>query len=325
VVDGHDTITGEFTRDTDFVIPNGSLRLALETRLKDRLALFDAKELARVLMGDSIYSNMMVLGAAWQRGLVPITRDALIEGIRLNGQAVDANRRAFELGRWAMLHPGQAESHINKAVEPKSLAEKVAFRAEHLADYQGERLAQRYRARVAASPEPIREAVAEGFHKVLAYKDEYEIARLLGETRAKAEVMFDGDLRLTLHLAPPLIGRTGPDDRPRKRRFGQWVMPAMGVLKHFKHLRGTPLDPFGYTAERRLERALIRRYEADLDKIVDGLTPATEEIAREIARLPLRVRGFGPVKAANAEAAEARRAELLRAFRSGRQLARAAQ
>ncbi|GKY87977.1 indolepyruvate ferredoxin oxidoreductase family protein [Sinisalibacter aestuarii] len=327
VVDGHDTITGAFTRDPDFRIPNDRLALALEARLKDRLRLFDASELARLLMGDSLYSNMMVLGAAWQCGLVPIGHAALMEAIALNGQAVEANARAFELGRWAMLHPQAAAARIAgpSMAQPNSLADKIAFRADHLTAYQGKALAGRYRERVGAAPEPVRAAVAEGYHKLLAYKDEYEVARLMGETRAKAEALFEGDLRLSLHMAPPILSRTGPDGRPVKRRFGAWLLPLMGLLKHFKTLRGTPFDPFGYSAERKLERMLIRQYETDLDEIAAGLTPATEEIARELLRLPLTIRGFGPVKAANAVAAGARRAELLAAFRAGGALAKAAE
>ncbi len=324
VVDSHDTITGAFTRDPDFHIPNDALSLALQSWLQDRLALFDASELARALIGDSLYSNMLVLGAAWQRGLVPISQAALMQAIELNGQAVAPNRRAFDLGRWAVLHPEAAAARAGTApAPPRSLADKIAFRADHLAAYQGEGLARRYRARVAAAPPPIRAAVAEGYHKVLAYKDEYEVARLIGETRSKAEALFSGDLRVHLHMAPPLLGRTGPDGRPVKRRFGAWLLPVMALLKHGKSLRGTPFDPFGYSAERRMERALIRQYEADLDEIAAGLTAETEEIARALALLPLAIRGYGPVKAAAAEAAAARRAALLAEFRQGGQRAAA--
>jgi indolepyruvate ferredoxin oxidoreductase len=319
VVDGHETITGAFTRDPEFHIPGKGLGMALEARLKDRLTLFDASELARALLGDSIYSNMMVLGAAWQKGLAPVGRAAIFEAIGLNGQAVEANRRAFDLGRWAVLHPAEAARHIGGAVEAGEtpLDERIAFREAHLVAYQNARLARRYRTLVEAAPEGLREAVALGYHKLLSYKDEYEVARLMAETRSKAEAVFEGDLRLTYHMAPPLIARPGADGRPKKRRFGPWILSLMAGLRRFKALRGTPLDPFGYSAERRMERALIAEYEADMGEVFARVTPGTEAIARELAALPLTIRGFGPVKAANAKAAARRRAELLDAFRAG--------
>ncbi|SMH57689.1 indolepyruvate ferredoxin oxidoreductase family protein [Maritimibacter sp. HL-12] len=319
VVDGHEKITGAFTRDPEFRIPAKGLGLALEARLKDRLRLFDASELARTLLGDSIYSNMMVLGAAWQTGLVPVGRAAIFDAIRLNGQAVEANRRAFDLGRWAVLHPGEAARHIGGQVveEPRTLAERIAFREAHLVAYQGEKLARRYRALVDAAPEVLREAVALGYHKALAYKDEYEVARLMQETRAQAAAAFEGDLELTYHMAPPLLSRPGPDGRPKKRAFGPWIRPVMAGLARLRALRGTPFDPFGHATERRMERALIRQYEADMAEVFARLTPETEAAARELARLPLTIRGFGPVKAANAAAAARRRAELLDTLRTG--------
>jgi indolepyruvate ferredoxin oxidoreductase len=320
VVNSHEIVTGDFTRDTEFRIPSEELKLSLERRLKDRLTLFDASELSRVVMGDSIYSNMMVFGAAWQKGLIPITRAAILKAIELNGAAVDANKRAFEVGRWAALDPEEAERvAVPKVVEmPKTLEERIAFRERHLKEYQGRRLAKRYR-RLVDMPEDrrLREAVALGYHKVLSYKDEYEVARLLRQTREKAAEAFAGDLKLTYHLAPPVLSREGADGRPQKRRFGAWIERAYPVLAKAKVLRGTWFDPFGWSAERRMERALIRQYETDLGEVLKEVTPQTREIAVALAELPLSIRGFGPVKAANAEKAAARREELLAAFRSG--------
>jgi indolepyruvate ferredoxin oxidoreductase len=320
VVNSHEIVTGDFTRDTEFRIPSEDLQLSLERRLKDRLTIFDASELARVVMSDSIYSNMMVFGAAWQKGLIPITHAAILEAIELNGAAVDANRRAFEIGRWAALRPEEAGRLIEpKVVElPKTLEDRIAFRERHLRDYQGRRLARRYRRLVDRPEDPrLREAVALGYHKLLAYKDEYEVARLLRQTRAKAEETFAGDLRLTYHLAPPVLSREGADGRPRKRRFGAWIERAYPLLAKAKVLRGTWFDPFGHSAERRMERALIRQYETDLAEVLDDVTPQTREIAVSLAELPLSIRGFGPVKAANAETAARRRQDLLAAFRAG--------
>ncbi|RME18273.1 MAG: indolepyruvate ferredoxin oxidoreductase family protein, partial [Alphaproteobacteria bacterium] len=291
VVDSHETVTGDFTRDPEFRLPGERLRLALEARIGARLHLLDATRLAEVLMGDRIFSNMMVLGAAWQRGLVPLSRAAIFEAIGLNGQAVEQNRRAFDIGRWAALHPEEAAARAAPPLAvPETLEERIEARARHLMAYQNARLARRYRALVAAAPEALRAAVAEGYHKVLAYKDEYEVARLMRRGRAQAEAAFEGDLRLEFHLAPPILSRKGANGRPRKRRFGEWVLPLMGGLARLKGLRGTPFDIFGYSAERRLERKMIRDYEAVMAEVFAGLTPETEEIALELARLPLSVR-----------------------------------
>ncbi len=320
VVDSHETVTGDFTRDTEFTIPGSRLALALEARLKDRLMLIDTTDLAKALLGDSIYSNMMVLGAAWQKGFVPLSHAALMRAIELNGQAVGMNQRAFELGRWAALHPDEAERHITGDVvdKPKTLDERIAYRADHLTAYQNRRLAKRYLKLVDRAPDPeMREALALGYHKLLAYKDEYEVARLMQTTEQKARAEFDGDLRFTFHMAPPIIEKIGPDGRPKKREFGPWMLKATKGLAKFKALRGTPLDPFARSHDRKLERALIRQYEADMDEVLAGYTPASKGAATELARLPLQIRGFGPVKAANAEAAGKRREELLAEFRAG--------
>ena len=320
VVNNHEIITGDFTRNTEFALPSDRLALALEARLQDRVMLFDASELARVTLGDSIYSNMMLFGAAWQRGLIPLSHEAITHAIKLNGAAVERNQRAFELGRWAALHPDQAARLLKpKVIElPKSLEEKIAFRADHLVAYQGKRLAKRYRKMVDGIAEArLKEAVAKGYHKVLAYKDEYEVARLLLTSQEKAAEQFDGDFRMTFHLAPPIISKTGPDGRPMKRTFGPWMAKPMRVLAGLKMLRGTPLDIFGRTAERRMERALIAQFEADMAEVLAKVTPATMDAAVALAELPLSIRGFGPVKEANEAKAAKRREELLASFRDG--------
>jgi indolepyruvate ferredoxin oxidoreductase len=315
VVNSHEIMTGEFTRNTEFRIPSDGLHLALQARLQERLAFFDASELARVLMGDSIYSNMMVFGAAWQRGLIPLSEDAILRAIALNGAAVERNTQAFHLGRWAVLHPDQARAALTPEAAPQT--DPVAFRAAHLAQYQNAALADRFLALVNSAPESLRDSVAKGYHKLLSYKDEYEVARLHLDTMAKARAEFDGDLRPTFHLAPPILSRIGSDGRPKKRAFGGWMIPVFRLLARAKPLRGTALDPFGYSHERRMERALIAEYEADMAEVLPRVTPATLDTARALAELPLSIRGFGPVKAANAaRAAETRRA-LLQTFRAG--------
>ncbi|MCU4651925.1 indolepyruvate ferredoxin oxidoreductase family protein [Roseibacterium sp. SDUM158016] len=319
-VNSHEIITGAFTRDTEFRIPGHDLEIALQARLRDRLALFDATELARVLLGDSIFSNMMVFGAAWQMGLIPLSHAAILEAIRLNGAAVEKNAQAFEMGRWAVLNPEAARRLPTSGVveKPKTLEEKIAFRADHLAAYQGRRLARRYRKLVDGIGDPrLKEAVAKGYHKLLAYKDEYEVARLHLATEEKARAEFEGDFRMKFHLAPPLLPGRDAAGRPRKREFGPWMMRLYPVLAKMKALRGTPFDPFGYSAERRMERKLIRQYEADMADMLPKAAPATLDALVALAELPLTIRGFGPVKERNAEKAARQREDLIAMLRSG--------
>ncbi|MFD1912294.1 indolepyruvate ferredoxin oxidoreductase family protein [Halodurantibacterium flavum] len=318
VVNSHEIITGEFTRNTEFRIPGEDLAISLRSRLRERVTLFDATALAERMLGDSIYSNMMILGAAWQQGLVPLSRGAILRAIELNQAAVQGNTRAFEIGRWAALYPQQAADRLRPQVV--NLPEDpVAFRVRHLVDYQGPALADRFRALVARAGDDteLQAALAKGYHKLLAYKDEYEVARLHLDTVARASEAFEGAFRPVFHLAPPLLGGTGSDGRPRKRAFGPWVLRLFRVLARMKRLRGTPFDPFGYTSERRMERALIAQYEADMAEILPKMTPETREIVIALAELPLQIRGFGPVKAAAEVRAAKRREELLSAFRAG--------
>ena len=320
VVNSHQIITGEFTRDTEFQMPYDRLTLALEARLKDDVALFDASDLAKATLGDSIYSNMMIFGAAWQQGLIPLSLDSLQQAITLNGAAVERNLRAFELGRWAVLHPEDAKRVMtpNVVALPKTLDERIAFRKDHLIAYQGKRLAKRYGTMVDSITDArLKEAVALGYHKLLSYKDEYEVARLLKSTRAKVAEAFEGDPKLTFNLAPPILSKTGADGRPMKRTFGAWMEGPFNMLARMKFLRGTPFDPFGRTEERRMERSLISQYEADMKDVLPKLTDATHDAIVALAELPLQIRGFGPVKQSNEAKAAKRREELLAVIRSG--------
>jgi indolepyruvate ferredoxin oxidoreductase len=320
VVNSHQIVTGDFTRDTEFKLPYDRLTLALEARLKDDVALFDASDLAKAALGDSIYSNMMVFGGAWQRGLLPISLGSMLEAIRLNGAAVDNNLRAFEIGRWAALYPADAAKVLapNVLSLPKTLNDKIAFRKEHLTAYQSKRLAKRYAKMLdGITDEAVKNAAAEGYHKLLAYKDEYEVARLLLKSREKAQAEFEGDLKMTFHLAPPMLSRQGPDGRPLKREFGTWMEKLLRAMSKLKRLRGTPFDLFGYTAERKMERALIKQYEADMRSVLPELTDDTREAIIALAELPKQIRGFGPVKQANEAKAAKRREELLSVIQAG--------
>ncbi|MEM6488455.1 MAG: indolepyruvate ferredoxin oxidoreductase family protein [Pseudomonadota bacterium] len=318
-----EVVSGQFTVDREFRVPGGRLRDALSARLgADALAMVDAVGLARAVLGNAIYANVLLLGAAWQAGLVPLSLEALQRAIELNGAGVEGNKRAFALGRLAVADPAAAAAAEGGA-EAEAPVDPVAHRVAHLTAYQGPALARRYRAGVtraeaaeqAAGVEGFAEAVAEGYHKLLAYKDEYEVARLHHQTTAAAiaeafEGVEDGTApRLRFHLAPPMLPGRDANGRPKKRAFGPWMMRVFGLLRHGKLLRGTVLDPFGHTAERRMERALIAEYEAGLKRWTETLSPATAPTATALARLPLEIRGFGPVKAkAAAEAAETRAA-----------------
>ncbi|MBL3704537.1 indolepyruvate ferredoxin oxidoreductase family protein [Sulfitobacter sp. BDSS02] len=329
VVNSHEIITGDFTRNTEFALPSDRLSLALQARMNDRLALFDASDLAKTTLGDSIFSNMMVFGGAWQLGLIPLSFESIKGAIELNGAAVERNLRAFEIGRWAVLFPEDVERLLtpNVVEMPKTVEDRIAFRADHLTRYQGKRLAKRYLKLLEGIKDPkLKEAVALGYHKLLSYKDEYEVARLLLESDDKARQEFDGDFKMTYHLAPPILGGKDANGRPKKREFGEWMRFPLKVMTKFKGLRGTPLDIFGYSGERRMERALIRQYEADMKDFLRHEDPETMDPLIALARLPLDIRGFGPVKMANEAKAAKRREELLVAIKQGaKNLSRAAE
>ncbi|MFK7745447.1 MAG: indolepyruvate ferredoxin oxidoreductase family protein [Roseobacter sp.] len=314
VVNSHEIITGDFTRDTEFKLPSERLSLALQARLQDKLDLFDASDLAKAALGDSIFSNMIVFGACWQRGFIPLSFGAIVQAIELNGAAVQQNLKAFELGRWAVLYPDEAARLVQPNVVdlPKTTAEHIDLRAVQLTAYQSKRLAKRYRKFVdKIEHESVRKSALRGYHKLLSYKDEYEVARLLLSSREKARVEFEGDFKMSFNLAPPLLSKMGPDGRPMKRTFGPWLERPLRVLARLKVLRGTPLDIFGYTAERKMERALIKQYEKDMAAVLPKLTASNEDAIAALAELPMQIKGFGPVKAANEAKAAKRREELL--------------
>ncbi len=320
VVNSHEIITGEFTSNTEFSLPSDRMALALQARLKERVALFDASDLATATMGNSIFSNIMLMGAAWQMGLIPLSHEAIYQAIDMNGAAVEKNQRAFEIGRWAILFPEDAKalSQDNVVALPKTLDEKIAKRAEHLQAYQGKRLVKKYSKLLASiADQDVKESVAKGYHKLLTYKDEYEVARLHLQTQEKVAQHFDGDIKLTFHLAPPMLSKTGSDGRPVKKTYGSVMLKGFGILAKMKGLRGTPFDPFGRTEERKSERALIKQYQADMAEVLPKLTEETKDPIIALAELPLSIRGFGPVKLGNLAKAEKRREELLAVIRQG--------
>ena len=337
VVNDHDSVTGAFTRhSTTFHFPQAQLHRRLVRTLGGEAVTFaDTTRLAEVLLGDSIGANLMLLGRAWQLGLVPLPRAAIERAMELNGTAVEANKVAFMWGRLlahdqdgveALSLPPEPNPRpaTKPAGQPESLDELIKRRMAFLTDYQNASYAARYERAVrraadaeAKLPTPgaFTVAVARNLFKLMAYKDEYEVARLYTDTGFLAKVgdQFGANSRVSLHLAPPLFSRRDPSTGlPRKRAFGPWLFKVMAVLAPMKRLRGTPLDPFGYTSERRAERQLLAAYETLIDRLAATLTPGTLKTATDLAALPAEIRGFGHVKVASMVKVEGRRAALLR-------------
>ncbi|MFN3960887.1 MAG: indolepyruvate ferredoxin oxidoreductase family protein [Parvularculaceae bacterium] len=325
-------------RNVDFETAR-RLKVLKEACDPDAVAAADAVHLSRRLLGDTVYSNMMLLGMAWQKGLVPVSRAALHRAVELNGVSIAKNKRAFELGRAVAADEGalrRAAGLAEAPPAPLTLEALVERRAAFLADYQNAAYAQRYCDFVGKIAEKCRSvdpegrlarAVAENFFKLMAYKDEYEVARLYasGEFRRKLEAEIEGGFRLNFHLAPPLMSRDLDSlGRPKKRAFGPWMMAGFALLARLKGLRGGPLDLFGRTQERRLERRLIDDYARDIDAAAATLDASSLPVAIELARLPEEIRGFGPVKLASIEKAGARRADLLARLNPAARLTRAA-
>jgi indolepyruvate ferredoxin oxidoreductase len=291
----------------------------------DAVETFDAQSLAEEFLGDTIVANILALGIAWQRGLIPVSLEALQRAIELNGVAVPNNLLAFGLGRLAAADPAGLQA-LRDGPPPEPAEEPLdvflGHAMAHLAGWQDAAWAARYDAVVkrvrqremAIDPAlPFSTAVAKSLFKLMSYKDEYEVARLYTDGRflERLREQFEGDLQLEFHMAPPFIAKSRHGQPPAKIRLGAWMLPAMRWLARGKRLRGTVLDVFGRTEERRMERALITQYEARIDELLDRLTPQTAKLATEIAALPLTMRGFGHVKIANVALARVREAELL--------------
>ncbi len=313
VINSHEFMTGEFTRNTEFRIPGDELQQRLVASLGEgQVDFVDATTLARKVLGDAIHANMIILGHAWQSACIPLSLESIMEAVTMNGAGIEANRKAFALGRWAALHEDEARRHCLDAGAPAIAGKREQEHAEHLASHTGAGLARKYLALLERCPDPgFRSAVADGYHRLLAVKDEYEVARLHLATEAKARAEFEGNLRISFHLAPPIPGRRRPDGRPEKREFGPWVIWVFRALTLLKGLRNSPFDPFRHTAERRLQRRFLSMYEQDIDDILSRLDSANLDTACEFARLPLEVRGFGPVWEGNYRTSMRKRQQLL--------------
>jgi indolepyruvate ferredoxin oxidoreductase len=328
--------TADFTRERDASINREGLleKLGLAAGM-DKLVRLDAHETAARFLGDPIGGNILLMGYAWQMGLVPVGLPALLRAIELNGVAIDMNKRAFMLGRLAAADAGalerldRSERKVIQFSAPKPLAETVAVRSAYLADYQDAAYARRYADAIAAVEQreaqidplgsrKLSKLVARNLFKVMAYKDEYEVARLHADPafRARIAAQFDGDYKLAFHLAPPLLARRKPgSDVPAKITLGSWMMPVFGGLARFKSLRGGPLDIFGYTEERKRERGLRERYLAFAEMLATSLNPGNREAALKLAQLPDGVRGYGHIKLAAMDKLDAEWPKLMAQYR----------
>jgi indolepyruvate ferredoxin oxidoreductase len=336
LVNTHQQMTGDFTRNANFIFPAQSLKRTIAKGVGEQNAEFvEATRLATALMGDSIATNMFMLGFAYQRGLIPVSAQAIEKAIELNGAAVRMNQAAFLWGR-RMAVDAQA---VERLVAPQegakmparlseTLEEMVARRVEFLTAYQNAAYAQRYTQLVervrreeqarAKGMSGLAEAVARHYFKLLAYKDEYEVARLYADPgfMQKVRAQFDGDYKLHFHLAPPLLAKRDEKGELVKKEYGAWMLPAFKMLAKLRFLRGTALDAFGYTEERRMERQLIADYARLVDELLPALSTENHGLAVQLASIPEEIRGFGHVKARHLAVAKAKEAGLLQAFRA---------
>jgi len=334
VINNHLAPTADFTHDTDAIFPVIDMQQTIEEQIEPGRGHFvNATRLATSLLGDAIFSNFLLLGVAYQHGLVPIDAESILEAIELNGVAVEKNRQAFMWGRRyavdadAVRRAAGFEQPHQPESEQSDLDEIIAYRSNYLVDYQDQAYADRYLRLVERvrkleqslypqnGPDKLAltEAVARSYFTLLAYKDEYEVARLHsnGDFETILAQQFEGDYKLRFHLAPPLLAKRDPQTGiPIKREFGGWVLPLFRALAGLKKFRGSAFDIFGYSAERKLERKLIADFERDIEQLLAGINLQTIDNAIEIARLPQKIRGFGHVKQASIESAAAVRANL---------------
>ncbi|HJW57820.1 MAG TPA: indolepyruvate ferredoxin oxidoreductase family protein [Burkholderiaceae bacterium] len=331
----HETPIPEFLSNPDADLHMGALLEKMQHAAgKDRVETFDAQTLAEQFLGDTIGANILAMGYAWQRGLIPIGLPAMQRAIELNGVAVEMNRMAFNLGRLAAGNPQALQALLQGADAhdgsvTRTIDELIAHRIEHLRAYQDDAYAERYRVLIERVRQAERTAIGSGaklrltervafhFARLMAYKDEYEVARLYtdGAFQKQLAAQFEGDYTLEFRMAPPLLSRLGSaGEAPRKISYGGWMMHALRVLAKGRKLRGTRLDLFGRTEERRMERALIDNYERRMLELLPRLTPTNIETAIEFAGIPQQIRGFGHVKIASIALARERETVLLHRF-----------
>jgi indolepyruvate ferredoxin oxidoreductase len=336
VVNTAEVYPGDFTRNADFSLPTERIKKAIRDAAGNDVHFVEAGQIATALLGNSIAANMFMLGFAYQRGFVPLAEASILRAIELNGEAVAMNQAAFQWGRRAAadaagiaalvapLTHTTADRDMSETLE-SVIARRVAF----LTAYQNKAYAQRYADLVTAvhlreeavvpGKADLTDAVARYFFKLMAVKDEYEVARLYtdGSFAKQLAATFDGDLKLEFNLAPPILGRKDAKGEPVKTTFGPWMLKVFKLLAAMKGLRGTPFDIFGLPQERKTERKLIVDYESLMAEILAKLTAENHALAGALARIPEKIRGYGHVKMHHLHAAKAEEAQLLAQFRAG--------
>ncbi|HEX4854324.1 indolepyruvate ferredoxin oxidoreductase family protein, partial [Arenimonas sp.] len=347
VINDYQAMPGPFTRQPDMQFPAAGIVEAIRTALGGREPLqVAATEIATALMGDAIATNLFMLGVAWQRGLVPISFEAIERAIELNGAAIEMNKTAFAWGRLSAINP-QAVLEAAGLLEPpvggtsvpmadslddetlsQNLDELIERRVKFLTDYHDKAYAGRYvalvdkvrqaEARKADGSTALTAAVARYYFKLMAYKDEYEVARLYtsGDFQKRIAQQFDGDYKLHFNLAPPMFSKRDADGHLVKQEYGPWIFTAFKLIKKLKFLRGGAFDIFGKTEERRMERQLITDYANTVEELLGKLDAGNVALATEIASVPEHIRGFGHVKEAHFAKAKAREADLLTRWRT---------
>ena len=368
VLNTYEAMPGTFTTRPDMQFPAQQIVDAVKLALNGETPeLVDATHLATTLLGDSIMSNLFMLGYAWQKGWVPLSQASLMRAIELNAAAVEMNKAAFDWGRLAAHDIAQVEAAtaaegeagmpigrhatddrlrqtageligapLDDSTLSTTLEQRIDRRTAFLTDYQNAVYATKYKSFVdkvraaeqsnAPGASALAEAVARYAFKLMAYKDEYEVARLYtsGDFEQRVREQFDGDYKIHFHLAPPLLAKKDADGHLKKAEYGPWIFTAFRLLAKLRGLRGSAFDIFGYTAERKMEHALIDEYFADVDALLAKLDRDNHALAVEIASLPEQIRGYGHIKEANLDKAQARREQLLGAWRNPQQTQAAA-
>jgi indolepyruvate ferredoxin oxidoreductase len=312
VMNSHHAPTAAFISRPDWEFPAQQCESSIQRTVgQERCAIVDAQSLAEQLLGDAIFANPLLLGVAWQRGLIPLTRQSIFLAMELNAVAVEKNKQAFDWGRRAALDPEllrrAPDAQPIRFLPRPSLESRIEKRKAFLSSYQNAQYAETYTefvARVQSAEQALgqglrlTEAVMRGLFKLMAYKDEYEVARLHTDREFLDQIArdFEPGYRIAHYLAPPLLSRRNLRGELIKRRFGPWVRPLMSMLAALRFLRGSPLDVFGYTEERRAERALIAQYRDCIESLLSDLSAENLELAIQIAAIPDSIRGYGHVK-----------------------------
>lgn len=329
VTNVHETPVAESLKNPDADLKTELLLAKMRFAAGDELVeSFDAQSLAEEFLGDTVTANILAMGYAWQRGLVPVSLAAMERAIELNGVAVQSNLLSFALGRLAAGNPAALREEVKNQVDDETTDGLIARGISHLTGYQNAAWAQRFETvvrrvqhaegvcRGGDTSLPLTRTVARSLMKLMSYKDEYEVARLYtdGNFQRQLADQFEGDLKLEFHMAPPLLARPKNGQPPKKIVLGGWMLPALKLLAMGKTLRGSWFDPFGHTEERRMERELVAQFEQRAVELASNLTADRLPIAVQIAALPLSMRGYGHVKIANVVLTRVREAELLSRF-----------